>query len=337
MAQHSPLTGMKPDVASSRFCAPGRVANATDGHEFERVLSLSQTLRERETAAQKRNSWTFTVRSKGGVIRRCCECHLRIQPQLAAKLALSWPSARGRCGNTFLTVRPRTSGKDVLSVVLFLSGSSHASFLAVSISRVRCKTCSFLVLSLLARPPRKDLLDCETPPQRKVIHPFWFSSLLIGPARKEIHVFPGCFFVEPPRKVSSRARSVHRSAPNDPVLRKVVHLMGFQMTVRVPRPAEPIFAAEHQGTAVPHHPRLPCLTPPIDRRNEKTRPSHLKTQIARHRWRYHQRDSSEPRERCRHQLHDSLPLAARCRRHPIFSEMQPTVVEAELWSLLQWR
>ena len=32
------------------------------------------------------------------------------------------------------------------------------------------------------------------------------------------------------------------------------------------------------------------------------------------------RDSSELRERCRHQLHDSLSLAARCRRHPLSSK-----------------
>ena len=50
--------------------------------------------------------------------------------------------------------------------------------------------------------------------------------------------------------------------------------------MRLPCAPLPIFAAERQGTALPLHPsaRLPCLTPPIDRRNERSRPDRFDPQ-----------------------------------------------------------
>ena len=71
--------------------------------------------------------------------------------------------------------------------------------------------------------------------------------------------------MEHPRKVFLAHVRFFGRRPKIPRLRKVVSWIRFQMIVRPPCPADPISAAEHQGTAVPlctRSARLPCLTPP---------------------------------------------------------------------------
>ena len=96
----------------------------------------------------------------------------------------------------------------------------------------------------------------EPRPLRKVFHffPGFFPMWSLG--GKSFSFFPGPPQARPPRKVECQT----------PHTRQFVFSIRFQMVVRLPCSALPIFAAERQHTAMPpfpQSPKHPCLTPPI--------------------------------------------------------------------------
>ena len=67
-------------------------------------------------------------------------------------------------------------------------------------------------LALLARPPRKVLLDCETTVLAVLL--FSLGRFNSGLAQKVFRFFPGSSEVEPPRKSFTRTLGLLGSAPN---------------------------------------------------------------------------------------------------------------------------